>query len=125
MSEVKQLVLLSNDLMFSSSISGVVEHMGAALQIVASTNELLTRANAHKFALAIIDLTASPMDLADLVVRLRQSAQPPLAIIAYGPHVHTEKLAAARAAGCDEVLTRGQMHSQMPEIIGRHLQQTS
>jgi CheY-like chemotaxis protein len=122
MSEVKQLALLSNDLMFSSSLSGVGTRMGAALEVVATSEELLSRAAAKRFDLAIIDLTTSQLDVADLLARLRQATHPPTSVIAYGPHVHAEKLAAARAAGCDAVLTRGQMHNQMPEIIGRYLQ---
>lgn len=122
MSDVKQLVLLSNDLMFSSSLSGVVTRMGAMLQVVATSDELLSRANTKQLALAIIDLTTPLIDLGELLTRLKQAAHPPTAVIAYGPHVHAERLAAARAAGCDAVFTRGQMHGQLPEVIGRYLQ---
>ena len=38
-------------------------------------------------------------------------------ILAFGPHVHAKRLADARAAGCDEVLSRGEFHAQMDEIF--------
>jgi hypothetical protein len=40
-------------------------------------------------------------------------------VIAFGPHVHEDRLAAARAAGCDSVLSRGQFFSQAENVLGR------
>jgi hypothetical protein len=38
-------------------------------------------------------------------------------LIAFGPHVHEEKLAAARTAGFDLVISRGKFFSDVEAII--------
>ena len=42
---------------------------------------------------------------------------PDARIIAIAPHVHVSKIETARAAGCDAVLTNGQFHGQMTEVL--------
>jgi hypothetical protein len=37
-------------------------------------------------------------------------------VVAFGPHVHVDKLAAARAAGC-EVMSRGQFLTQIGDVL--------
>jgi hypothetical protein len=50
-------------------------------------------------------------------VALRDLDNPPRKIVAFGPHVHEAKLAAARSAGCDEVISRGRFHAELIEIV--------
>jgi len=38
-------------------------------------------------------------------------------VVAFGPHVHEERLAAAREAGCDEVLSRGEFFARVNAIV--------
>ena len=38
-------------------------------------------------------------------------------VLAYAPHVHEQKLDQARQAGCDQVLTRGEIHRRIGEIL--------
>jgi CheY-like chemotaxis protein len=116
-----QIALLSNDLMFPSAVAGVAAQFDAKLHVVGSVAELTALCEKVPLALAILDLAARGFDVADVVAQLRQSTASPTAIVAYGPHVHAEKLAAARAAGCDEVVTRGQFHGAMAEVIAHHL----
>jgi hypothetical protein len=40
-------------------------------------------------------------------------------VIAFGPHVHEERLQAARKAGCDEVVSRGQFFAQVEGMLAR------
>ena len=71
--------------------------------------------------LVIVDLATPGFDVGvarraiEGVARIRVPA-----IVAFGPHVHEASLEAARAAGCDEVLSRGQFLSQADAIIARH-----
>lgn len=39
-------------------------------------------------------------------------------VIAYGSHVDRERLAAAEAAGCRDVLPRSAFFSRLPELLG-------
>ena len=52
-------------------------------------------------------------DLEALVKALRGHA-PFAKILAFGPHVDEQRLDKARAAGCDKVLTRGQLVRDLP-----------
>jgi hypothetical protein len=40
-----------------------------------------------------------------------------LRVVAFGPHVHEERLAAARNAGCDEVVSRGEFFARLDAIV--------
>ncbi len=116
------ILFLTNDLMFSSRVSGSAAKLGATLKVVASGQLLLeSLADAKPQALVILDLNAPGVDPAAIVPDLRSAELPPRAIVAYGPHVHEQRLAAAVAAGCDEVFSRGQFNAQMDAILGRWL----
>lgn len=114
------IFFLTNDLMFGSSVGNVAAQMEKRLRVFSSMNELLKAAPAESPALLLIDLATSGVDVAKAVAWAKSVSATPPEIIAYGPHVHADKLAAAKQAGCDEVLTRGQFHSQMAEIIARY-----
>jgi len=102
------VVLCSTDLMLISSVGGAAE--AREYQFV-SVNSL--QAAIHKAATAgsivCLDLSASFSDPHDFAL----SASPELLArtIAFGPHVHTAKLDAARAAGIGRVMSRGQFVS--------------
>ena len=66
----------------------------------------------------ILDLSIPSLDLPPLIAQLRGGPQPPT-IIAFAPHVHAALLDAAREAGCEEVLTRGDFHRRMDEVLAK------
>ena len=49
--------------------------------------------------------------------RLKASEGSGTRVVAFGPHVHEQRLAAARDAGCDLVVSRGQFFSQLETIL--------
>ncbi|MCE9547419.1 MAG: hypothetical protein K8T25_18260 [Planctomycetia bacterium] len=112
-------VLLSRDLMTTSQSSGAAARASVPLVSVANIEQLEARCLAEVVPLVILDLSLPGLVPQDVVARLRALATPPEQIIAFGPHVHSDRLAAAREAGCDEVLSRGQYHAQCEELLGR------
>jgi DNA-binding NarL/FixJ family response regulator len=68
--------------------------------------------------LVIIDLATAELDVKKLIESLQLNDSVPR-VVAFGPHVHEEKLAAAREAGCDDVISRGQFFSQLDAILPR------
>ena len=70
--------------------------------------------------LVIVDLAANNSDVAT-IIEVAAEAEPTPAVVAFGPHVHEGKLAAARQAGCAEVLSRGEMHRQAGAVFQRYL----
>jgi hypothetical protein len=66
--------------------------------------------------IVILDLSTQ-IDLYGIVEAAKKPATEAARIIAFGPHVHVERLAAARAAGCDEVVSRGQFFARLDAIL--------
>jgi DNA-binding response OmpR family regulator len=114
------IVLLSGDLMALSRIQGVVSRTGAGLHTAATAEQAISICNEELAELVIVDLGVPALEIGSLVSSLQRTVSAVPKIVAFGPHVHEERLAGARAAGCDEVISRGQFFSQLESILGRH-----
>lgn len=112
-----QVVLLSNDLMFTSKIEGAVRSLGGRLYTTSDTQASANFASSETATLLIIDLTLPGVDLAQLLQSLPESVR----TLAYGPHVHEAKLAAASEAGCDLVVSRGELDRKLNGILKQFL----
>ena len=140
-------VLFSGDLLVISRVQNAATAAGIAVQVTSSLTqavenceslisssysrpELGSKAveprDSHtwqigKPTLVIVDLSTPGLDVAGFVKRLRgikaSDAMSELRIIAFGPHVHEDRLAAAREAGCDEVMSRGQFFGAIDAIL--------
>ena len=109
--------LLSTDLMFPSRVRAAAAARGLKLDVAMSAAALDDRLAAAPCELLIVDLSAAGADLSELVTQVKAAKHPPGAILAVGPHVQEDKLRAAAEAGCDIVLTNGQFHAQMEEVM--------
>lgn len=105
-------IFLTTDLIFASRVQSAAKSAEIDLRIVGSPTALLEQARLQATDLVILDLTAGSCDPQELVPQLRELEQVPQ-ILAYAPHVMEARLAAARQAGCDQVLTRGQFNSRI------------
>ncbi len=114
------LLLLSSDLSVASRLSDEARRHGGALAWDPSLAALLAREEAQGAALAVIDLATAGLEIAAAVAAFRAMLSNP-AVVAFGPHVHEGRLVAAREAGCDAVLSRGQFHAQLGPLVGRWL----
>ena len=114
------IVLVSRDLMLSSKLEGVARSLGQTLKSVGSGAAAL--GNAEECQVIVVDLELPGLDIAALVEGIKNRTQQPDNVIAYAPHVRTEKLAAAREAGCDLVVSRGQIMSDAESILRRFLE---
>ena len=114
--ENRRGLLLSDDLMFTSRITGTARDLGFSIQAARSSDTLLQRAAERPPACVIVDLSNPGLAIEELVARLREQAVPPR-IVAYGSHVDTATLKAARAAGCDRVMPRSQFIEELPRAL--------
>jgi CheY-like chemotaxis protein len=113
------ILALISDLFTQSQVSAAAVRAGVPLEFALSVESLLAKAAQETPRLVILDLSHPGVDPAELVPRLRAiNASAPIA--AFGPHVHRERLAAAQAAGCDEVISRGQFRAEADEILRRY-----
>ena len=107
------VLFLTADLMFASRAQMAASRQGVQLVTVGEADKALEACQQAEFARVLLDLTLPDIDPAALVPQLRSVSHPPREIVAYAPHVHEARLAAAQQAGCDRVLTRGQFNSQL------------
>ncbi|HEX2477118.1 MAG TPA: hypothetical protein VHK01_20350 [Lacipirellulaceae bacterium] len=114
------VVLLSGDLMAISRIQGAVSRTVAGLRTAATAEQAISICNEEPVELVVVDLGVSALQIGSLVNALRRKGSAVPKIVAFGPHVHEDRLAAAREAGCDEVVSRGQFFSQLESILGRY-----
>lgn len=123
MDEQRQILLVSPDLMSTSRIAGLARSANARLETLRSLDET---PKSGPFAIALIDLQALDGDAAVLVSRVRAiletlpaQADAPFRLIAFGPHVHKQRLEEATAAGADATVSRGELLGGFAGLINR------
>lgn len=109
-------ILLSDELMFNSRITGTARDLGYAVVPARSATALLDLAKRTSPTCVIVDLANRGLDISALVAGLSELAERPR-VVAYGSHVDTASLNAARAAGCDVVLPRSKFVEELPTAL--------
>ena len=112
-----KLVLLSRDLMLTSRVDGVATQKGFATIHAADHVGAVAAAKDDDCQILFVDLQLPGLDINALVNGVREKASREVRIVACGPHVHEHRLAAAREAGCDQVVTRGQFDREADTIL--------
>lgn len=114
------LVLLSGDLATIARIEGAALRYHLPLLITANPDQAVAHCAEAHVSLVILDLSMPLLDVGDMVPRLRTGSRRGVAVVAFGPHVHGSLLAAAEAAGCDEVFSRGQFFARLDAILKQY-----
>ncbi len=110
-------LLLSDDLIFASRISGTAQALGMKVRQVRQADRLAELAEQTQARCVIVDLAFPGLDLPGLMRQLGEAGTP--RVVAYGSHVDAESLRAARAAGCAPVLPRSKFVEDLPrELAG-------
>ena len=113
-------VLLSRDLIFNSKITGTARELGHRI-LVAGTVPLAQEMLAQwRPKVVFVDLSAGDLAEPAAIIAFRAIA-PESRFIAFGSHVDTARLDAARDAGCDSVLPRSKFTATLPDLIGHYL----
>lgn len=112
------VLIYTEDLFFGLRIQDVVEKLGGRAQTVSSAAELAAGL-ADVPALAIIEL-GDRQDWIEAVQEARKWTRG-VPVAAFGSHVDTAALAAARQAGCDYVRTKGRFMEELPALVERHV----
>jgi CheY-like chemotaxis protein len=110
------VVLLANDLMVVSRLQNAAMKIGARIHSAANGSQALAICGDEKAALLVIDL-ATPGLMLGFVQQLKSGPAQDVRVIAFGPHVHKERLDAARDAGCDLVVSRGQFFNDVEAVL--------
>lgn len=107
------LLVAVRDLLFRSRIQAAGERLGIPLRFVPRTTSLSEAAREAGAAAVLADLS-EPGILDE--VRLAKGAGGPR-VIGFLGHLQTDLAAAAREAGVDEVLSRGEVARRLDEIL--------
>ena len=111
------VVLVSNDLTVLSRVEGAATRLGQAVRSASGESQAIELSEAEGANMVIVDLSTPSLDLASLVNHLKSKDGSVTRVVAFGPHVHEQRLAAAREVGCDLVVSRGQFFSQLEMIL--------
>jgi CheY-like chemotaxis protein len=111
------VLLLSDDMLFTSRITGTAKALGLAVKAARSPDALTALARQQSPCCIIVDLANPGLKLPDLIQELRAACSPIPRLVAYGSHVDTATLRAAREAGCDPVLPRSKFVEDLPHAL--------
>ena len=109
-------LLLSDDLIFASRITGTARALGREVRQVRDPSRLPGLASEAGARCVIVDLAFPGLDLPDLMRRLGEGGAAPR-VVAYGSHVDAASLHAAREAGCAPVLPRSKFIEDLPREL--------
>jgi predicted metal-dependent hydrolase len=132
------------DLMFNVRIERVVQQLGYQIRWIEQADDLapasaesqeerpgellhgqggalFTSLAEWQPALLIFDLNNEAVPWREWIASIKSSpATRRIPVLAFGSHVETEAIAAARAAGADQVVARSRFSSAMPQLIDTH-----
>jgi len=109
-------ILLSDDLIFTSRVVGTGRDLGLPIRSARTADAVLALARQQPPTCVIVDLSNPGLRIADLIAGLDALPSRPR-IVAYGSHVDTATLRAAREAGCDVVLPRSKFVEELPTAL--------
>jgi CheY-like chemotaxis protein len=116
MSEAIGLVLC-DDLIFASRITGTARSLGLDAKAARTIDALQKVLQDCTPRCLIVDLANPTLKLPELMTFLREHCTAMPRVVAFGSHVDTASLAAARAAGCDPVLPRSKFVDELPTAL--------
>jgi DNA-binding NarL/FixJ family response regulator len=109
-------ILLSDDLIFTSRVAGTGRDLGLAIRTARTADAVLNLARQQPPTCVIVDLSNPGLRIADLTAGLGALTHRPR-VVAYGSHVDTASLRAAREVGCDVVLPRSKFVEELPTAL--------
>ena len=112
------ILCVVDDLIFSVKISTAAKALGTSIYFERNPDSVLPRIREKQPALVILDLNSSKLRPMEVIAAMK--ADPALRHIetlGYVAHVQSDVIAAARAAGIDEVLARSAFSDRLGQIL--------
>lgn len=113
---MNQGLLLCDDLIFTSRITGTATALGLTLRTAKTVAELRRFFEQSQPRCVILDLNAPGLNIAELAAEIAALTPRPK-LIGYGSHVDTATLKAARDAGCDIVSPRSKFVEELAAAL--------
>lgn len=113
------MIAVVDDLFFAVKIRETARQVGVAVEIVGAANcrgAIDRHVAAGMVEAVILDLNSAAA--IEVIGSLKQEARTrSLSLVGFVSHVATDVIAAARAAGCDQVIARSAFTRQLPELL--------
>jgi PleD family two-component response regulator len=108
-----------DDLMFTSRIRAAAQGLGADVRFARTSTEALSLARQEKPALVLLDLNSTRADPMGILAQFKSDpGLEQVRVVGFVSHVQTDRIAAARAAGIDEVMARSAFVARLPDLLG-------
>jgi hypothetical protein len=117
-------LLLSRDLIFTSKITGTAADLGYRIMLAANDLQAKSMIEAYQPLVVLIDLTAGVLVSPTALVAYQEITGPKTWFVAFGSHVDTDVLAAAKNAGCHVVLPRSRFAAELPRLLSRYFSES-
>jgi len=115
-------ILLSRDLIFTSKVIGTARELGHRVLVAGTSSLALAMIEQWRPCVVFVDLAAGDLVAPMALVAYQGLSGPATAFLAFGSHVDTDAMAAARVAGCDPVMPRSKFSAELAELIERYFQ---
>ncbi len=104
------------DLLFRSKVLETARALSVPIDVARDANDLLRMVREEKPRLILLDLQAQALQPLETIPTLQG-----IPVVGFLAHEEVELRQKAVAAGCAEVLTKGQFASSLPSILSRVL----
>jgi hypothetical protein len=110
-------ILLCRDLIFTTKIQSTALDLGYQIMVIGEVSKARWEIESKRPRLVLIDLTARELSTSSLLSEYVALAGLQTWLVAFGPHVESETLTGAKAAGCRVVLPRSKLAGDLPNLL--------
>ncbi len=104
------------DVFFSARIRETAKQLGTACEMFRDPDAIVARVAEARPDLVIVDMNLKTGD-ASAAVRALKAGAAAVPVVGFLHDAHDELIRAARAAGCDKVLSRGGLTAKLPDLL--------
>ncbi|HLC84507.1 MAG TPA: hypothetical protein VJH22_01820 [Candidatus Nanoarchaeia archaeon] len=120
------IVLICGDLMFQAKVQDTARHFKVAVHVARNEGDVLSKVLMYKPALVLLDLSFEGVHPLKIVEKLKSDPKlKQYKVLAFGPHVERDLFAAAKHAGCDEVMARSMFSASLAKIMANLVETSS
>lgn len=104
-----------HDLMFSSKVNAAAH--GKKIDWLPRGTPVAEHVAATRPDVLLIDLASPKLDAINAVKAIKSGECKGVTVIGYLDHTREDLIEAARAAGCDQVMSKGEFARRLPELL--------
>jgi DNA-binding NtrC family response regulator len=111
------ILILTQDLMMSSSVNAAAKSKGLTAKSVTSIEKAVELLKQESVSLFLVDLQMPGVNVDAIDKKLTENDCQSIPTIAYAQHVNVDMILKARDRSFDQVMTRGQLAANLPQLI--------